>query len=61
MEWLTIAVARTFSRTFFPYSVTLFIVSPAAPARWPVWVGIGLAVAALAAIALLGYRAWRER
>jgi hypothetical protein len=60
-EWPTIAVAKTFSHTLPSYSATLFVVSPAAPAHWPVWVGIGLAIAALAAIALLGYRIWGGR
>jgi hypothetical protein len=53
-------VAEIFPYTFPPYSVTLLVLKPAlaSPAKWGVWAGLGLAVAALGG---LGYGLWRRR
>ena len=51
-------VAGTLQYTFPPYSVTLLVLKPAPPVNWGIWVGLGLAVAALGG---LGYGLWRLR
>jgi hypothetical protein len=50
-------VAGNMPYTFSPYSVTLLVLKPAPPVNWGLWVGLGLAVAALGG---LGFGLWRR-
>lgn len=52
---------RTFSHTFPPHSVTLFVLDPTPWGGWLLWAGLGLAIVALIALGALARRKRRMR